>query len=108
MLITEGAMFSRSFRKLAGLLGTMLPPPSHVPSGIRGYVPSRGSSRSTMVNRKGEKCRDHGHKWEAILVFRTPPPAAGTFRCRRCARSRLLNIKNKHGDKINIRRSDRG
>lgn len=69
---------------------------------------------STREPRTTTKCGGKKHKWRfrsRLWSINTAAPAGfenqARFQCARCGDTITAHIKNKHGDKINFRRSDR-
>jgi len=94
-----------------------LPELAAVDSGDEGMsLHQRKHNDTTGADRRRAKCEDvmsvktgtqRGHLLEPVRTIKGSNPHQARFRCRRCGGPEWHSIKNKHGDKINTRRSDR-
>lgn len=72
--------------------------------------PDKQKSKGGRIG-PNNKCGRVGHRWRFVSSYGIRRGSAmikgGVFSCARCGKQDLFPIKNKHGDKINVRRSER-
>ena len=68
--------------------------------------PDKQKTHGGRISRPNKCERVGHHRWRFHYRSRMKP-SIGHFYCARCPATTIAHIKNKHGDKINVRRSDR-